>query len=260
MDGNSDGNYGDNQECRASMLLDAALNAVEFDTESCCDTLTIGGTVFGGTDGPSNFVVSEGDEILWSSDFSVNAGGWKVCGAPPPTPLPTPSPTASPTVSPTPSPTFSDMYELGTPTAGAVGAIYKVCWAHSPTHMSDFRVTLDAAAVLNGPTPGDIFECTLGLPCQVQVSGYGLEASNAIVAISDGTCGTDSMVLASWQGESGRTPVAADDSLLKEFGFGTALVGTSGSFYKLCWSHEPSSLLSYNVAIDLSADLFARKW
>jgi hypothetical protein len=72
------------------------------------------------------------------------------------------------------------VYSIGTPTAGAVGAIYKVCWAHSPTYMSDFRVTLDATAVLNGPTPGDLLECTLGLPCDVEVSGYGLEASNPL--------------------------------------------------------------------------------
>ena len=50
------------------------------------------------------------------------------------------------------------------------------------------QVTLDSEGVLLGPDPpGDLLECTLGLPCDVDVAGYGLADTNRIVALSEKT-------------------------------------------------------------------------
>ena len=71
------------------MLVDAALNAEAFATEGNYDTLTIGGTVFSGSNGPSDFVVTAGTEIVWQSDGDTTYSGFSICGAAPPTPSPT---------------------------------------------------------------------------------------------------------------------------------------------------------------------------
>ena len=46
----------------------------------------------------------------------------------------------------------------------------------------------------------------------------------------------------------------ADDRAIDRF-IGTPTVGVAGSFYRLCWGHDPVNLLDYNVEVDAGAEL-----
>jgi len=70
--------YGNNEECTIS-LYEVALTFDAFSTERNYDILTVGGTGFSGTDGPSAGTYS--GVISWSSDFSVVNSGWTLCRA-----------------------------------------------------------------------------------------------------------------------------------------------------------------------------------
>jgi hypothetical protein len=50
-----------------------------FDTESCCDSLTIDGYSHSGSDCPQYTTVNEYSEIYWSTDSSVTATGFEIC-------------------------------------------------------------------------------------------------------------------------------------------------------------------------------------
>ena len=56
------------------------LSTSEFNTESCCDSITVGGTRYAGTSGPSGVVMSAGDTMTWNSDGSVTQTGFTICG------------------------------------------------------------------------------------------------------------------------------------------------------------------------------------
>ena len=71
--------YDNSGTCQAVMLLDAVLSADAFNTETGYDFLSIGGTIFQGSDGPQNFDVGAGTNIEWSSDGSVTRPGWRIC-------------------------------------------------------------------------------------------------------------------------------------------------------------------------------------
>ena len=51
------------------------------------------------------------------------------------------------------------------------------------------KVELEASGELAGPDTGDLLLCTLGLACDVEVTGYGLDTMNGIVLLSAGECG-----------------------------------------------------------------------
>jgi len=86
----------------------------QFDTESCCDKLTIGDTVYSGdsaSDGPDMEV--EGStpmSMKWETDYSGSSAGWKICAedivpaAPPPAPPPPPACWSSSAPGPGPGP------------------------------------------------------------------------------------------------------------------------------------------------------------
>jgi len=65
----------------------------------------LGGTRYSGANGPANVLMSAGDSFTFSADYSVNAGGFTICGTTetlsfPPPPSPSPSPTAPPPMPP----------------------------------------------------------------------------------------------------------------------------------------------------------------
>ena len=66
----------------------------------------------------------------------------------------------------------------GTPTGLAPGSDYKICWAHNPTAVGDYKVQIDPDAELVGPVAGDLLSCVLGLVCDVTwVANKGFEIS-----------------------------------------------------------------------------------
>jgi len=84
-------------------------------------------------------------------------------------------------------------YELGIPSAGTPGNAYSICWAHEPSSNADFLTRLGTFSI-NGPTAVALAECTLGLPCVVTVSGFGLASTNKILVVQPtDTCGTDNV-------------------------------------------------------------------
>ena len=68
------------ESCQVAFAQPVLLQVHLFDTESCCDKLTVdsstGGTVYSGTDGPDGV---EASALSWSSDGSVVGVGFKVC-------------------------------------------------------------------------------------------------------------------------------------------------------------------------------------
>eukprot|EP00929_Paragymnodinium_shiwhaense_P032381 TRINITY_DN1794_c0_g1_i5.p1 TRINITY_DN1794_c0_g1~~TRINITY_DN1794_c0_g1_i5.p1 ORF type:complete len:682 (+),score=140.70 TRINITY_DN1794_c0_g1_i5:82-2127(+) len=111
---NFPGQYASSKSCTIGMGF-GTINVVEFDTEGGYDKLKVNGQDYDGSSGPHG--VTPTTDIVWTSDSSVQAGGWKICpplepstttSAPPtpgPTPFPTPGPTPFPTPGPTPFPT-----------------------------------------------------------------------------------------------------------------------------------------------------------
>merc|ERR1719330_271729 len=71
------GSYGNNEECTIT-LQEVAVTVDAFNTEARYDFLTVGGTRYSGSSGPSSGTYS--GFISWSSDFSVVTSGWKLCG------------------------------------------------------------------------------------------------------------------------------------------------------------------------------------
>lgn len=66
---NHPSNYGNNQECTVQLYGDIALSVAAFNTESRYDILTMGGSSYSGTSGPSSGTYT--GAINWSSDYSV---------------------------------------------------------------------------------------------------------------------------------------------------------------------------------------------
>jgi hypothetical protein len=71
--------YTNNEACTVTVTGDAIMTATAFSTESCCDHLHIGSEIFSGSTGPGGLFVAEGTTILWSTDFSVTDGGFRLC-------------------------------------------------------------------------------------------------------------------------------------------------------------------------------------
>lgn len=74
---NHPSNYGNSESCNVELFGDIPLRVDAFDTESRYDILTIGGSSYSGTSGPSNGAYS--GSIAWNSDSSVVRSGWKLC-------------------------------------------------------------------------------------------------------------------------------------------------------------------------------------
>jgi len=70
-------NYGNNQQCSIELSGAIPVSVIAFDTETSYDILSVGGSPYSGTSGPSNGAYS--GTITWSSDSSITRSGWKLC-------------------------------------------------------------------------------------------------------------------------------------------------------------------------------------
>ena len=92
------GEHGINEACTVSATTDLYATSTYFHTENYYDFVLLNGTWYSGTVGPANAFMNAGQTFAWSSDFSINRGGFVICGSSTPVALP---PTVFP---PPPSP------------------------------------------------------------------------------------------------------------------------------------------------------------
>jgi len=76
---NHPSNYGNGQSCSIQLAGSVGISVEAFNTERNYDWLTMGGSSYSGTSGPSSG--SYTGVISWSSDYSVTNSGWKLCKA-----------------------------------------------------------------------------------------------------------------------------------------------------------------------------------
>ena len=85
---------------------------------------------------------------------------------------------------------------------------------------------LDTDAELIGPYILD-FECTLGLPCSLDVDGYDLSDSSSIVVLASGDCGDANAVAAAWTGAVVTEVALGGSGSAYGFGYATAMRRTT---------------------------------
>ena len=73
--------YNERDACTITITGTASLSATSFETESCCDYLTISPNAhqYGGDYGPSGVHVSSGTTVEWHADSSATRSGWELC-------------------------------------------------------------------------------------------------------------------------------------------------------------------------------------
>ena len=76
---NHPSNYGNSQACSIDLYGSISLSVDAFNTEVRYEFLTVGGTRYAGSSGPSSGAYP--GRISWSTDSSVTASGWKLCRA-----------------------------------------------------------------------------------------------------------------------------------------------------------------------------------
>ena len=79
------GSYSNNERCTIEATAAVTLRVDAFDTESCCDRITIRSVQYSGSstsDGPAGVRMSAGETMTWRSDGSVTRSGWAICAAP----------------------------------------------------------------------------------------------------------------------------------------------------------------------------------
>merc|ERR1719499_1036936 len=74
---NHPSNYGNGESCSIQLAGSVSISVEAFNTERSYDWLTMGGSRYSGTSGPSSG--SYTGVISWSSDYSVTKSGWKLC-------------------------------------------------------------------------------------------------------------------------------------------------------------------------------------
>merc|ERR1719492_691550 len=74
---NHPSNYGNNEQCTISLYGEIPISVEAFNTEARYDFLTMGGTQYSGSSGPSSGTYS--GFINWNSDFSIVTSGWRLC-------------------------------------------------------------------------------------------------------------------------------------------------------------------------------------
>jgi hypothetical protein len=76
-------NNASSKTCTVAVNRAGNLNVVGFNVETCsscgCDFLTVNGTKYCGTTGPSNVAVDRGDTMAWRSNGSEVGTGFKIC-------------------------------------------------------------------------------------------------------------------------------------------------------------------------------------
>ena len=73
------GERGNDEACTIQVNAAGCLTATEFDTESGCDFVTIGGTPHQGGIGPDGVAASAGSAFQWQRNGSVTNAGWTIC-------------------------------------------------------------------------------------------------------------------------------------------------------------------------------------
>jgi hypothetical protein len=79
-------------------------------------------------------------------------------------------------------------YAFGTPAVGVPGVQYSVCWSHDPDEV-EYNVRVGTFDLAGPNTASPKLQCTLGLRCNMTVTGNRLNASNELVLLSYGRCG-----------------------------------------------------------------------
>ena len=91
--------YGNGAACTITALTSGTLSVTSFDVEahSMCayDSLTVDGTSYCGDAGPDGVVLESGAAIAFSSDGSVDGGGFAICFEFSPSPTVTATPTTA---------------------------------------------------------------------------------------------------------------------------------------------------------------------
>ena len=76
----SGGSYSNGEDCTITVHNGGTLhNTGSFSTESCCDHISLGGSTYSGSSGPSDRTMNAGDQITWHTDGSVTHTGWEFC-------------------------------------------------------------------------------------------------------------------------------------------------------------------------------------
>jgi hypothetical protein len=140
-------------------------------------------------------------------------------------------------------------YDFGESTSGQPGDHYRLCWSHDGGGLADFKVELDADAILRGPFM-DNWNCTMGIQCEIVVDGFGLVDTSSIVALSAGDCGAEDAEVAADQWQDAVVAARADDGSQSTYDLGRVVRGLPGPIYKICWAHNPLSLADYKVELD----------
>jgi hypothetical protein len=100
------GDYTNYASCTIRANIPMTLHVLQFDTESCCDKLTVGGVQYSGSSGPNGVQMTVGQVMTWNSDSSVTEPGFTICANAPPwtmgDPFPPPPLPASPPPPPVP--------------------------------------------------------------------------------------------------------------------------------------------------------------
>ena len=73
--------YGEDAQCMVSILQNDTLRVEGFETEGCCDFVTLRGERYSGQRGPQSVSVFPGDNFTWASDSWGTRSGWRICGA-----------------------------------------------------------------------------------------------------------------------------------------------------------------------------------
>jgi hypothetical protein len=77
---NHPADYGSGESCSITVATGVELNVESFATEDGYDFLTVNGVQYSGRELEQNRVLTEiSGPVAWSSDYSVVAGGWKLC-------------------------------------------------------------------------------------------------------------------------------------------------------------------------------------
>jgi hypothetical protein len=86
----------------------------------------------------------------------------------------------------------------------------------------------------------DLLECTLGVWCNVSISGHELNASNELLLVEGkDRCGMSVVhngSAANWTGITNPQTNANDT-----YRFGRPTIGVPGT-YLICWAHDPANL------------------
>ena len=119
---------------------------------------------------------------------------------------------------------------------------------NSPIDVREYRVEV-GLFTLRGPNTQELVACTLGLPCQVVITGVDLASTNELALVKGGSddplgyqesdCGDFGYAdLAQFTGSPTPTLVKQDGNY-KTYELGTPLLGVPAGNYKLCFAYEP---------------------